>query len=121
MKGPKLTGEQKAAVLGDAAPVNGVLLEKRALVTKAMHGLCDGLGALAQVRDAMDAAVSRLPPGHEDELLALGITRAVNHLVEAAADVPEAMWAIMAAEGMVGGEEIKGRFEGLLARARRAA
>ena len=59
-----------------------------------MTALLDGYGGLAKLRDGVLRRLKTLPHGHEDEEVALRISRACNHLSLVMADIPMAMFEV---------------------------
>jgi hypothetical protein len=90
--------------------MNRIAQKNEAEIIKAMHGLCDAIGALAKVRDALerDETMNR-----DTQSILLATTKVCTHLVEAGADVPNEFWTIMVTNS-VGAEEIQIRLKALL-------
>jgi len=86
------------------------LRERREDIARAMRGLCDAIGAMAMVRDAVEASLKKpTGPVTETEALMLSLDRACLHLTEAAADVPNELWSVMLQQNNVGAEEVRAR------------
>ena len=81
-------------------------------IVKAMHGICDAIGAMAKVRDALDARYATTMT-KEDRILLLAATKVCTHLVEAGADVPNEFWGIMLRAG-IGADELKTRLDAVM-------
>lgn len=90
--------------------MNVVLANNEKKIAEAMRGLCDAIGNLAQVRDAMDESLKLLPPGDEAEGLAMKLNRAVSRLTQASTDVPDELWKILVNDNQAGGSELVVRF-----------
>jgi hypothetical protein len=86
-----------------------VLRERREDIARGMRGLCDAVGALAIVRDAVEAHVKDSPVAMPNiEALLLKLARTCKHLTEAAADVPNECWGAML-DGSAGADELRAR------------
>jgi hypothetical protein len=97
-----------------APHLQGVISERRGDIAVAMQSLCDALGHLASVRDALTESLTTLPPGHPNERLAVGFTQTCEHLTEAARTIPGECFAIMLCEQQIGGEEICRRVDTMI-------
>lgn len=62
--------------------------------------LCQALGALAVLRDELQESLPGRRSEPRQERLLLGVSRACNHLTEAAADLPNEVWGYMADAAM---------------------
>lgn len=95
--------------VGNGTRLPLVLRERREDIARGMRGLCEAVGALALVRDAVEDRVKESPVAmpHLEELLRK-IDRTCKHLVEAASDVPNECWAVMF-EGSAGADELRAR------------
>jgi len=91
--------------------MNKVLMTRREEIAAGMRGLCDAVGKLGSVREALEKHVATLPPGHRDEQTLLKLTRSCNNLVDSVAHMPDEMFAIMLDVNHVGGAELIKRMQ----------
>jgi hypothetical protein len=94
--------------------MSSALNERKAEIQRGLAALCDAIGSLAAVRDALAAQAASTAPGSECEGEHLKLHRVCEHLVEAAADLPEGCWGLLL-ERSIGGEEFKARMHGIVA------
>lgn len=94
--------------------MNRILNERKSDVAAAMRGLCDAVGKLSLVRDALIESMKQTPHGDPEELLALKLNRVVNKLTDSAASVPDELWVIMLGDKEVGGHEVHKRVDTLI-------
>jgi hypothetical protein len=69
--------------------------------------LADAIHHLRAAQAEIEGAMASRQPGCDEEKLALGLTRVLNHLSEAVGDVPVEAWAEMLAAKDVGIDEIR--------------
>lgn len=90
--------------------MNVVLANNEKKIAEAMRGLCDAVGKLAEVRDALIKDVETVQPGDDTEQLALRVQRACSLLIAASTVIPEELWAVLLSSNHVGGQELFVRF-----------
>ena len=83
----------------------------KAAVAVGLMKLADALHDLREAQAAIEKMHRTARPGADVDGLALGLTRVVGHVGEAAADVTPEMWAIMLSCENVGIEEVRKALE----------
>lgn len=78
-----------------------------AAAAQGMQSVCDGISRLSRLRDNMSKRLQKMPLGVRAEQVTISLQRAVDHLVQAAAELPDECWAAMLAENLVTPEQVK--------------
>lgn len=69
--------------------------QTRTNAAKAIKQLMEARAALARVQCRIERETEATAPGSRDEKIALQLTRCINHLGEAVADIPTELWCAM--------------------------